>query len=797
MFKNILAALVLTCLAIAAESAAGILNGDFESGVSGWDAKDDNGMSKVSAEAAKNGKSGLRVTDDSDRSGSSFASSRFQVRPEQECRLVFHSRIVSGGGIGIYFRFYDGESKQLNPGLDLISVSSTVWKEHVLEVSSPKGSVTGEIWIHSYNKDKVVADFDDFRVEVVDASKITALWPAQYKIKPNETSRLTEADVVGPDGIVYPNWTHVGVRGGIPNIVVKARLAVSSGSEISETLEKEAAKLGQAGGAILIPPGTFYLDKPVSFFGSHLVIRGSGRDKTKLVFRYGIPRGKIYFPRLKSGDAIGLLSIVEINAAPEDLKALYIDLDGKNVAKSLWQPHWGLTFSARAGGAALLAAGGPGLHTVKARAEYANGEKFEETIELNLVNEKIGEERPYLPSAIAFVGTYRHPDDAKFLLTQTAKRGEKKLQVAPGHGYQVGDCIRLEAPPSARWNDLVKNAGPKATYRENLYEIKSINGNEIGISEPLRLEFPAEDESYVQKVRPVENCGVEDLTLEQTQNIWTSGVVFSTGWNCWLKGVSIVKAGRHPFVFPICKYGEIRDSEFHDAWWKGGGGTAYVGFERSYDCLMDGVKTTELRHAPNLNWAPSGCVFRNSIFEGSDGQWHSGWANEILMENLVIHSATNGGGYGFGLFTTTPEDNAHGPIGPRSVVYHCDITSPKDGLILNGMNEGWVIAYNRFRVGKGRAISARLYSFDHIVKANVFALENVDVPAIRLANSTCYGWEIEDNLFYGVKAGEAIGGPVKPLLDKNNQVFPFAEGVLPTPKVPSIFEWQKQNVKEK
>ncbi|MBL8993498.1 MAG: endopolygalacturonase, partial [Spirochaetia bacterium] len=343
----------------------------------------------------------------------------------------------------------------------------------------------------------------------------------------------------------------------------------------------------------------------------------------------------------------------------------------------------------------------------------------------------------------------------------------------------------------------VKNTGPRATYRENLYEIKSVNGNEIGISEPLRLDFPVEDESYVQKIRPVENCGVEDLTLEQTEKIWTSGILFSTGWNCWIKGVAVIKTGRYPFCFPICKYGEVRDSEFHDAWWKGGGGTAYVGFERSYDCLIDGIKTTELRHAPNVNWAPSGCVFRNSTFEGSDGQWHSGWANEILMENLVIHSATNGGGYGFGLFTTAPEDNAHGPIGPRSVVYNCDITSPKDGLILNGMNEGWVVAHNRFRVVKGRGISARLYSFDHIVRGNVFLLENPDLPAIRLANSTCYGWEIEDNLFYGVKSGEAIGGPAKPLFEKNNQVFPFAEAARPTPKVPSIFEWQKVNVKER
>ena len=43
-------------------------------------------------------------------------------------------------------------------------------------------------------------------------------WERQYKIKPNEKARLTAADVIGPDGIVYPNWTKCGVQGGIPKV---------------------------------------------------------------------------------------------------------------------------------------------------------------------------------------------------------------------------------------------------------------------------------------------------------------------------------------------------------------------------------------------------------------------------------------------------------------------------------------------------------------------------------------------------------------------------------------------------
>ncbi|MBC8012092.1 MAG: hypothetical protein H7067_18565, partial [Burkholderiales bacterium] len=43
-------------------------------------------------------------------------------------------------------------------------------------------------------------------------------WPSQYTMRPWETSRLTPADVVGPDGIVYPDFTGVGVTGGIPDV---------------------------------------------------------------------------------------------------------------------------------------------------------------------------------------------------------------------------------------------------------------------------------------------------------------------------------------------------------------------------------------------------------------------------------------------------------------------------------------------------------------------------------------------------------------------------------------------------
>ena len=49
-------------------------------------------------------------------------------------------------------------------------------------------------------------------------------WEPTYKIKPHEKHRLTAADVVGPDGIVYPDWRYAGVPEGIPAVPEQARV---------------------------------------------------------------------------------------------------------------------------------------------------------------------------------------------------------------------------------------------------------------------------------------------------------------------------------------------------------------------------------------------------------------------------------------------------------------------------------------------------------------------------------------------------------------------------------------------
>lgn len=206
---------------------------------------------------------------------------------------------------------------------------------------------------------------------------------------------------------------------------------------------------------------------------------------------------------------------------------------------------------------------------------------------------------------------------------------------------------------------------------------------------------------------------------------------------------------------------------------------------------MENVTTYKLRHAPLFQWSASGNVIRNSQFVASDAQWHSGWTNENLFENCVIDAQTGNGAYGYGMWASPPEDEAHGPNGPRNVIYNCDVKSPKSGLWMGGMNENWLVLYNRFDVGTGPGIFAKTASFDHIIRGNHFILRDSSSPLLRLATPDCVGVELLGNTTVG-GSGSALSGAAELLRNERNVFRKPGDLDRPTPAVTSIFDWQRQ-----
>ncbi len=776
-------------------------NGSFEQGLERWHVGGRLPLAEISPQQAAQGKQSLKVTDASAEEGSDIRSDRIELPGPGIYELRGSYLGVSGEGLGLYVRIYDRAGNLLNgEEAHIIGLGGTdkQWRSIAAPVYAPEGAAWAELWIHSYMKAIVTGYLDELHLVKL-ASSAQPPWPGQYKLRPTDKERLTEADVVGPDGLVYPNWTRCGVQGGIPKIPPFAPIEQYGGrandeADDSAALQAACEAAGQAGGgAILLGPGTYYLDRPVTIRHDGIVIRGAGQRQTRLVFRYALPASGSAFFSPTPGAKVGRETRLELHCRPTGLQTMEIFVDDISIGQWMRGPHSGNTFSFVLYGRQALEKAQPGPHILRGIGTYDDGTKTQ--CEIPIVLDPQYKDETFVPSttaALTFQG--RGLSGPRVLLTKNGKRGSRIIEVQDASSFRAGDCIMIEAPATERWKKLTRNACPWGIYRRYFVQIDAVAGNTITLQQPLRLEFPVEDGTYVQKITSIQRCGVEDFTIEQTENLWISSVFFSYAWNCWARGVTVKKCGRFPVYAGAAKFCEIRDCIFEDAWFKGGGGTAYAGWENASDCLMENVETFKLRHAPLVQWAASGCVIRKSIFHESDGQWHSGWTNENLFEQCLIEAQTGNGAYGYGLWASPPEDTAHGPNGPRNVVYNCVISSPKSGLWMGGMNENWLIVYNQFQVQSGVGVFAKTASFDHIIKGNVFILQDGRSPMCRLLTPDCVGIEIIDNLLYGGN-GKFVEGLATPAVLQGNKAFPLgAEAAAsPQPPVPSIYEWQIQH----
>ncbi len=634
-------------------------------------------------------------------------------------------------------------------------------------------------------------------------SKVTPMqppWKGQYKIDPRQSERLTPADIVGPDGIVYPNWTKTGVQGGIPLLAVVAPIEdfggrANDGRDDSAALDQACrAAAEKGGGAVQLGEGTYDLDWPVTIRSDGVVIRGRGAKKTNLRFRYAIPAAGAGFYDLTPGARIGKNTRVTLHCVPAGLMKMRILVDDREVHQWERSLHSGNTFSCAVGGSHFVGKLPDGEHVLQGIAEYRDGSQRRAELPVLLDSAYDDVRRvPQWQAALMFSGEGLVGKRIK--LAKDGRRGDLTLSLQSVEGLSPGDALHLEGPATDRWKKLTQCACLWGSYREYQARIERIDGKTVTLTQPLRIEFPVVDGSWISRVAPIQRCGVEDFSLEQTEDLWITSVMFRNAWNCWARGVTIRKCGRNPVYGSSAKWCEIRDCVFDDAWFKGGGGTAYAGWEHSWDCLMENVETFKFRHAPLFQWAASGNVIRKSVFHDSDAQWHAGWTHENLIELCTVVSSRGNGAYGYGMWASPPQDAAHGPNGPRNVVYACDVRSPRGSVWMGGMNENWLILYSRFVAEKGPGVFAQQASFDHILRGNLFVLHDAAAPMVQLATADCTGVDVLDNRLVGGN-GQFVAGPARPGRLEENRLLKAPPASPPKPPVPSIYEWQLRHARQ-
>lgn len=146
------------------------INGGFERGGFGWSLST---MGSVVSDHAATGSGSLRLHDDNANLGSDISSIQANI-PTGATRLVLkgQANFVSGGGIGLYVRFYDAQGNSLavkdangneapvgtlNGGAAVLNQ----WKPFSFPVTVPAGAVKAQLWVHSFNGAQCDAYLDD------------------------------------------------------------------------------------------------------------------------------------------------------------------------------------------------------------------------------------------------------------------------------------------------------------------------------------------------------------------------------------------------------------------------------------------------------------------------------------------------------------------------------------------------------------------------------------------------------------------------------------------------------------
>lgn len=608
----------------------------------------------------------------------------------------------------------------------------------------------------------------------------------------------------GPDGYMYPNFTAAGLRTpwSLPEKVFKVNdfgAVPGDGRDDTPAIRRAIAAAEQSGGGVVeFGRGDYMLTGKINVRGDRVVLRGIDRKASRIVCTLpengigifsltggNVLRGgqgvKYFFPRSGAGEVrVGVNGEVLATFRPEEFLELPDKADyaavvhrfSKATAEKLDQTSATLFIE-------VDYAGG---RTERSEAEYFFN-RFE--FKFNV----------FCSSYITMA-----PDNKPsgwIRLVEPATRGDRVIKLAEPLAVKPGDVIRLRLAVTPEFRrQLGGNRCPWWPYMVSLHEVAAVEGNTVTLVRRLRRDFPAGSSAIVATV--MRRSGVENLTIAPIGEIQIelkmAALVMNGVFDCRVNGITVDRPGTRGVYFENALNCEGSDINITQPWRIKREGLAYTGFERAQDCLMRNVSTYAMRHAPCFNWDCSGCVFTDSTFLDSDAQWHGGWSHDNLIENtrITMRRGGPGGSYGWGFFAVPLEDSGHGVIGPRNVVYNCDAQGIAGGVHMGGMNQQWMIMYNRIHVTDGPGILERFGCRDTTIVGNAFTLDSASSPMIWYESRDNSGDRVIGNLLFGGN-GRIFGGSGRPGEAKDNTAVKVGARIgLPRAPVPSLWQWQRQ-----
>ena len=244
--------------------------------------------------------------------------------------------------------------------------------------------------------------------------------------------------------------------------------------------------------------------------------------------------------------------------------------------------------------------------------------------------------------------------------TAASSPGDLSLAVADTSRFQPGDLVEIEQEnDEARMNtrpewDVDWGEGSAG----ELNRVVAVEDNALTLLSPLNGNYQPEFSPRVRVLHPVEQVGVEDLTLFRRDEGFGSTIRFQVAADVWVDDVVSQRTSRAHAGFHQVYRCRVQGSVMHDATDFGDGGRAYgVSLARhATGCLIVNNTLYDLRHAIIVQLGASGNVVGYNHARGSAGyedrqpradiSLHGHWPQANLFEGNVVDRAVSSDWWG-------------------------------------------------------------------------------------------------------------------------------------------------------
>lgn len=292
----------------------------------------------------------------------------------------------------------------------------------------------------------------------------------------------------------------------------------------------------------------------------------------------------------------------------------------------------------------------------------------------------------------ADIGAMREfdPDDRPAMGALQIEGQRHSVAVKLQSGYQKGSTTvkthSAEAFAIGDWILIFSENDPGLMYTQERWErdwaqqllaqivrISKVEGNQVSFDTPLRLTLEPELNPRARKIEPIENAGIENITVIRLDSLIDNIIGIEAAVNSWVRNCETIHATRSHIWINYSRFVTVEGNHTHRSQHFGGGGQGYgiVTGNVAVDCRIQDNILHQFRHSLMTKAGSNGNVFAyNYSFDrrrepaGSpllcDISIHGHYSHNNLFEGNVVEHAV------FADFW--------GPTGPQTTLFRNVVT---------------------------------------------------------------------------------------------------------------------------